>query len=68
MILYYNPYSDFPLLMEEMNEIQEFMNHFDQEVDVIWGMAFDDKLDDQIKVTILASGCNMSYSLPLEQD
>ena len=35
MNFYYNPDSEFPLLMEEMNEIQEFMENFDHEVDVI---------------------------------
>ena len=60
MNFYYNPNSDAPLLMEEMNEIQEFMANFDQEVDVIWGMAFDNKLEDQITVTVLASGFNVS--------
>lgn len=61
MNFYYNSDSEFPLLMEEMIEIQEFMKNFDEEVDVIWGMSFDNKLVDQIKVTILATGFNMSY-------
>ena len=60
MNFYYNPNSESPLRMEEMNEIQEFMANFDQEVDVIWGMAFDTSLEDQIKVTVLASGFNVS--------
>jgi cell division protein FtsZ len=60
MNFYYNPNSEVPLRMEEMNEIQEFMANFDQEVDVIWGMAFDTTLEDQIKVTVLASGFNVS--------
>ena len=60
MNFYYNPESESPLLMEEMNEIQEFMANFDQEVDVIWGMAFDNTLADQIKVTVLASGFSVS--------
>lgn len=60
MNFYYNPDSEAPLLMEEMNEIQEFMANFDQEVDVIWGMAFDSSLADQIKVTVLASGFSVS--------
>ncbi len=61
MNFYYNSDSEFPLLMEEMIEIQEFMKNFDEEVDVIWGMSFDNKLVDQIKVTILATGFNVSY-------
>ena len=60
MNFYYNPNSESPLRMEEMNEIQEFMANFDQEVDVIWGMAYDTSLEDQIKVTVLASGFNVS--------
>ncbi len=60
MNFYYNPNSEYPLLMDEMNEIQEFMANFDREVDVIWGMAFDTTLEDQIKVTVLASGFNVS--------
>ena len=60
MNFYYNPNSESPLLMEEMNEIQEFMANFDQEVDVIWGIAFDNTLEDQIKVTVLASGFTVS--------
>ena len=66
MNFYYNPYSEMPLRMDEMSEIQEFMKNFDKEVDVIWGMAHDSTLKDQVKVTILATGFNMSYSLPLE--
>ena len=60
MNFYYNPNSESPLLMEEMNEIQEFMANFDPEVDVIWGMAYDNTLEEQIKVTVLASGFNVS--------
>ncbi len=37
MNFYYNPYSESPFLMEEMNEIQEFIENFDKEADVIWG-------------------------------
>ena len=62
MNFYYNPKSESPLLMDEMNEIQEFMANFDQGVDVIWGMAFDTTLEDQIKVTVLASGFNVSLA------
>ena len=48
--------------MEEMSEIQEFMKLFDKEVDVIWGMAHDSTLKDQVKITILATGFNPSYN------
>lgn len=62
MNFYYNPDSEYPLLMEEMNEVQEFMANFDQGVDVIWGMAYDTTLENQIKVTVLASGFNVSLA------
>ena len=60
MNFYFNPDSETPLVMEEINEIQEFMANFDQEVDVIWGTTYDYTLEDQIKVTVLASGFNVS--------
>ncbi len=60
MNVYFNPNSGSPLLMKELNEIQEFMANFDQEVDVIWGTAHDLNLEEQIKVTVLAAGFNVS--------
>ena len=61
MNFYFNPNSEAPLIMEEMNEISEFMANFvDPDIDVIWGTAYDYKLEDQIKVTILAAGFNVS--------
>jgi len=65
MIIYSNPDSETPLLMKEVSEIQEFNESFDHEVDVIWALAHDSTLNDQIKVTILATGFNMSNSLPM---
>ena len=61
MNFYYNPDSESPLLMEEMNEVQAFMSNFNQDTDVIWGIAYDNTLEDQIKVTVLASGFNTTY-------
>lgn len=61
MAFLYNPDSESPLRMNEMNEIQEFIENFDKEMDVIWGLAHDHTLEDQIKVTVLASGFNVSY-------
>ena len=61
MIIYSNPDSETPLLMKEVSEIQEFNESFDHEVDVIWASAHDSTLKDQIKVTILATGFDVSY-------
>ena len=60
MNVYFNPNSGSPLLMKELNEFQAFMATFDQEVDVIWGTAHDLTLEEQIKVTVLAAGFNVS--------
>ncbi len=48
--------------MEEVREMQEFMSNFAPEVDVIWGVAFDEELGERIKVTILAAGFDVTLS------
>ena len=60
MNFYFNPKSDKPFVMEEVNEMREFMCNFDSDVDVIWGTAFDESLGSKIKITILASGFSVS--------
>ena len=62
MTFLYNPDSELPLLMEEMNEVQAFMSNFDPDADVIWGLAHDKTLKDKLKVIVLASGFNVSYN------
>ena len=44
------------LMMEEMNEIHEFMSKFREGVEVIWGVAVDNSLDTKVKITVLATG------------
>ena len=44
------------LMMEEMNEIHEFMSKFREGVEVIWGVAMDNSLDTKVKITVLATG------------
>jgi cell division protein FtsZ len=44
------------LMMEEMNEVHEFMSKFRDGVEVIWGVAQDDSLNSKVKITILATG------------
>lgn len=48
--------ADKPLKVSEMNEINDFMARFDNNINVIWGVATDNDLEDKIKVTILATG------------
>ena len=44
------------LMMEEMNEIHEFISKFREGVEVIWGVAVDNSLDTKVKITVLATG------------
>ncbi len=47
------------LMMEEMNEIHEFMSKFREGVEVIWGVAMDNALEKKVKITVLATGFGM---------
>ncbi|GHT45391.1 cell division protein FtsZ [Bacteroidia bacterium] len=53
-----------PLMMEEMDGINDFMSKFSKDIEVIWGAATDETLGEQIKVTILATGFDVE-SIPL---
>ena len=48
--------SEHPLLMEKMNDVQDFMAKFGPEIDLIWGNALDESLGEKVKITILATG------------
>lgn len=47
------------LMMEEMNEVHEFMSKFHDDVETKWGLSTDDTLGNQVKITILATGFGM---------
>ena len=44
------------LMMEEMNEVNDFMSKFRQDVEVKWGLATDSSLGNKVKITLLATG------------
>lgn len=44
------------LMMEEMNEVHDFMSKFHEEVETKWGLSTDPSLGKQVKITILATG------------
>ncbi|NDV79236.1 cell division protein FtsZ [Dysgonomonas sp. 511] len=56
-----------PLIVEEMEAVANFMKRFGSEVEVIWGTATDNKLEGQVKITLLATGFGMS-SIPGIED
>jgi len=47
------------LLMEEMNEVHDFMDKFRKDVETKWGMATDSSLGNKVKITLLASGFSL---------
>ena len=48
--------SQHKLMMSEMDEIKEFMNRFSRDFETKFGMAIDDKLEQSVKITLLATG------------
>ena len=45
-----------PIYVRELQEIDDFFDQLDPNIDVIWGTATDDSLGEDAKVTILATG------------
>ena len=46
--------------MEEVEQIHEFMSKVGENVQVIWGASFDDELKDNVKITLIATGIDVS--------
>lgn len=46
--------------MEEVKEINDFMASIGDEIQVIWGAAFDEALGEQVKITLIATGYDVS--------
>ena len=47
-------------MMDEMNEVHEFMSKFHDDVETKWGLSTDPSLGKQVKITILATGFGIS--------
>ena len=47
------------LMMEEMNEVNDFMKKFRNDVETKWGLATDSSLGNKVKITLLASGFSL---------
>lgn len=48
------------LMMDEMNDVNDFMEKFGTNFELKWGVANDPDLGDKVKVTILATGFGLS--------
>lgn len=45
-----------PVLVEELTELDDFMNELDPNIEVIWGLYDDNTLQDEVKFTLIATG------------
>lgn len=46
--------------MEEVREINDFMASIGEDIQVIWGATFDDSLGEDVKITLIATGYDVS--------
>lgn len=57
--LYFSRKSKTPFTMSEVSGFRDFVSSI-PDVEVIWGVAYDDTLEDKVKITILASGFDVT--------
>lgn len=63
--IYQSTQAEHQLMLDEMNEVRNFMDKFeDKNIEVIWGLANDENLTDEVKITVLATGFGME-SIPM---
>lgn len=58
--LYYSRTANVKFKASEAKELNDFINRVEEEVDVIWGITYDESLGDKVKFTILASGFDVT--------
>jgi cell division protein FtsZ len=59
---------EYPIFVRELQEIDDFFDELDPNIDVIWGTATDDTLGEDAKVTILATGMEDSVEEEVKMD
>ena len=60
--------SEHPIFVRELQEIDDFFDQLDPNIDVIWGTATDDTLGEDAKVTILATGMEDRLEAEVQMD
>lgn len=60
--LYYSRDAEVKFKASEAKELNDFINRVEDEVDVIWGITYDESLGDKVKFTILASGFDVTVN------
>ena len=64
----FNIYSsdEMPVMVPEMQEIDDFFDSLNPEIEVIWGLSTDNVLGEDVKVIILATGMEENYEVAEE--
>ena len=57
-----------PIFVKELQEIDDFFDQLDPNIEVIWGTATDDSLGEDAKVTILATGLEDDLRAEVQTD
>ncbi len=52
--------SEYQIKMAELAEIKEFMAKMGDDREVIWGITFDETLGEEVKITLIATGSDIS--------
>lgn len=60
--LYYSRTANVRFKASEAKELNDFIRRVEEEVDVIWGITYDETLGDKVKFTILASGFDVTVN------
>lgn len=55
-----------PVLITELNEVNQFMDRMANDLEVLWGLYWDDTLDDDVKVNIIATGFDKERTTNIE--
>jgi len=56
-----------PMMTRELSEVHNFMAKFSPDIELIWGTALDESMEDEIKVAILASGFGIENIISLSE-
>ena len=59
---------EYPIFVRELQEIDDFFDELDPNIEVIWGTATDDSLGEDAKVTILATGMEDRLQKEVQMD
>ena len=58
---------DAPIKITELTEINMFMENLSSDLEVLWGLYWDDNIGNQVKVTLIATGFDKEREMVREQ-